>query len=525
MGTRLALRDIDERILQPLLQSVVADSETGILVTDLNHKTLICNERFGAIWGVDIDTSVRESVEGVRAAVRSRLTDIPTWEENLIQVYRDPYFRQTDQLILQDPHAVLHRYTGPLVDSGGAAVGRLWTFQDRTRSDRKTRILEALHETSLMIDADPRKVYAGIVERTSQYFGTWVLLSILDGQMMRFEAVGGATNPAQGVEGNPVQDSYCQLCMKQDQTLLIQDARLDEVARNILPCSLGLTRYLGVPVRRPSGEAIGTLCILDGLSEQEFDPEEIRFLEQIAARIGGEIERENHLAQLQSELSTVQKNLIDQEKLVVTGQLSASISHDIRNILSTMQLQMKMPGLSDSAKLELMDEQITRFRVLSNRLLSYCKPHSGHMEQVDMHEILLSVLEMLNAHAELAQISVEINLDASDAWILGDRVRLEHLFLNLLLNAVQIVDQGGRIGIQTLDVGEDLIQVMVWDSGRGMSLDAQQNLFVPFQSGRPDGIGLGLYSAKQIIEMHNAVIRCESEIGAGTKFLMEFERC
>ncbi|ARU41160.1 hypothetical protein CCB80_08430 [Armatimonadetes bacterium Uphvl-Ar1] len=231
------------------------------------------------------------------------------------------------------------------------------------------------------------------------------------------------------------------------------------------------------------------------------------------------------MAQLQSELSTVQKNLIDQEKLVVTGQLSASISHDIRNILSTMQLQMKMPGLSDSAKLEMMDEQITRFRVLSNRLLSYCKPHSGHMEQVDMHEILLSVLEMLNAHAELAQITVEIDLNASDAWIMGDRVRLEHLFLNLLLNAVQIVDQGGRIGIQTIDVGEELIQVMVWDSGRGMSLDAQQNLFVPFQSGRPDGIGLGLYSAKQIIEMHDAVIRCESEIGVGTKFVMEFQRC
>ncbi|ARU41161.1 hypothetical protein CCB80_08435 [Armatimonadetes bacterium Uphvl-Ar1] len=264
MVTRLALRDIDDSILQPLLHSVAAESDSGILVTDLNHRTLMCNQRFGELWGLDIELAVRESVEGLRTAVRSRLMDVSAWESNLAKVYSDPFLRQSDLLNLQGPRAVIHRYTGPLIGEKGEPVGRLWTFQDRTSSNRKTRILEALHETSLMIDADPRKVYAGIVERTSQYFGTWVLLSILDGEMMRFEAVGGATNPAQGVEGNPLQDSYCQLCMKQDQTLLIQDARLDEVARNILPCSLGLTRYLGVPVRRPSGEAIGTLCILDG---------------------------------------------------------------------------------------------------------------------------------------------------------------------------------------------------------------------------------------------------------------------
>lgn len=521
----IAVRSLDHQILEPMLRAVIAEADAGILVTDLEHQSLICNRRFGEIWGVDIESVVAASVDEVRADVLHRIVDLEGWRLNLESLYADPFSTQTDELVLKAPFAVVRRFSGPVLDGDGRPVGRLWTFLDVTRSHRRWRILEALHQSSLVTSADPRESYARIVDRVSEYFGTWVMLSVQDGDFMRFEAVGGKDNPAIGVEGNGLRDSYCQYCLAQNRTLVVQDGSLVPEYTELLPCRMGLTRYIGVPVRRSDGTAVGTLCILDGYSDDALHADDIGFLEQMAARIGGELERELHLAQLEQDLDTVQQSLIDGEKMIITGRLSASIAHDIRNILATIQVQLKMQDMTDGEKFAMIDEQIGRFQVLSHRLLSYSRPHAKHGIQIDLHEVLLTVADLLSPHAKIASIPIEVNLTATDAWILGDSVQLEHLFLNLLLNAVQAMPSGGKIWFETRNLDENRFEVVVRDNGPGIPEGVRGNLFEPFQSDRSDGIGLGLYSCKQIAESHEAVLECVHSGADGTSFRLEFARC
>jgi len=531
MEHKLAIRQVNNALTQPLFNSVVADSDYGILVTDLNHESLLCNRRFGELWGVEISQVVRASVEGVRSYVKSRVTDLDEWERNLEEIYRDPKAVQIDELTLKNPYLILRRYTGPILNSDDEVIGRLWTFLDVTSDVKRRRMLETLHSAGTMMDVSPQVVYQGLVDKVAEYFESWAFLSILNGDYLEFRVVSGHENPARSFPGNDLRDSFCQFCIEQDGPFIIQDVNERPDLPDVLPKRGGMTRYAGVPIRTADGEVIGTLCILDCLNEVPVDEEDVQFLLQVATRIGGELEREENLKQLehsldrtQGSLEVAEQKLIQSEKLAVTGTLAASISHDIRNILASMQLQLMNSQRSPEARLELLGEQMTRFKVLSHRLLSYSRPVEPLQEQIDLHETLLDAVELLEPQANLHGVTISIELNASDAWVLGDKQRLQHLFVNLILNAIQALTGGGEVTITTTLIGGTRIEVAISDNGPGISDWQLKRLFEPFSTGKPDGFGLGLYSSREIARAHGSELKCDSVVGQGTRFFMSFGR-
>ncbi len=531
MEKKLAIREINNALTQPLFNSVVADSDYGILVTDLNHESLLCNGRFGEIWDVEIARVVQASVDDVRNYVKSRVTDLDSWQKNLEEIYQDPKAVQIDELTLRNPFVILRRYTGPILDKDDQVIGRLWTFLDVTKEVKRRRMLEALHSAGTMMDSSPQVVYQGLVDKVADYFESWAFLSILNGDYLEFRVVSGVENPARSFPGNDLRDSFCQFCIEQNEPFVIQDVNMQPDLPDVLPKRGGMTRYAGVPIRTADGETIGTLCILDCLNEIPVDDEDIQFLSQVATRIGGELEREETLNQLehsldrtQGSLEAAQQKLIQSEKLAVTGTLAASISHDIRNILASMQLQLMNSQRSAESRLELLGEQMTRFKVLSHRLLSYSRPVEPLQEQIDLHETLLDAVQLLEPQANLHGVTISIELNASDAWILGDKQRLQHLFVNLILNAIQALSEGGEVRISTLLVGDTRIEVSIVDNGPGIEPEQLRRLFEPFSSVKLDGFGLGLYSCREIARAHGSELKCDSEVNKGTRFFMSFAR-
>ena len=345
----IAIREMASDDVLRSLESLLGAVDYGVLFTDLNHISLLCNAKFGEIFTIDPDLVGQNNVEAVRDMVRSRIVDFESWRKNLDDIYLNQELEQEDELKLQNPSLVIRRFTGPVRDDSGQVVGRLWTFLDVTRAAQRRRMQDALREAALYFDPDPKNVCQFVADTIGAHFDSISVVSILESDFMRFHTVGGPPSPAHGLPGNRLDQSYCQFCLQSAAPFVVQDAKLDPQLQNLLPAQAGYTRYLGVPVHDPLGVPIGTLCVLDDRSNEPFDDDDLNFMITLALKVSGEIERqsqlmalETSLAETSEELKQTQEQLVQSEKLAVTGTLSAAIAHDIRNILASILLQIDM---------------------------------------------------------------------------------------------------------------------------------------------------------------------------------------
>lgn len=390
----------------------------------------------------------------------------------------------------------------------------------RSGSDRLGRMREVLHETSLVFDPQPRRVYELITSKVAEFYDTTSVLSIRDGDYMSFRAIAGVPPGAPVGEGNPLADAYCQFCVARREPIIIQDARLEPDPSQILPARLGVTRYAGVPLWTPDGQLIGTFCILDGRSDEILDAEDLRFLSLMAMRISSELERERQLSRLERDLAATQSRLIQSEKLAVTGTLAASIAHDIRNILSAISLTISMGQEDPATTLQELRGHLDRFEVLSHRLLVYARPKEVARENVDIAEVLRRVLDLLGSQFKVSSIGLDLKIEPELPSVRADASRLDHVFVNLILNGLQASSASKTLHVRAFARGGQVV-VQIEDEGHGMSPETVERLFEPFSKSRSRGFGLGLYSCRHIIAECGGNIRVQSKPGVGSRFDVE----
>lgn len=332
---------------------------------------------------------------------------------------------------------------------------------------------------------------------------------------MHFQAISSPIPEVEQMTGNDIASSYCQFCQETLEPTLIQNALETPRFAKILPASLGITRYAGVPLRAPDGQFIGTLCILDHRSDELLGEVDMRLLSLMGMRVSAELERETRIKNLERDLDSATQRMIQGEKLAITGTLAASVAHDIRNIVSSIKLDA---GPADP----LLALHLERFEVLAHRLLSYAVPRKLLQQPVSLVEVVQRVIDLLDGHARHANITIETEIER-DAEILAEAGRIEHLFVNLLLNGIQAMRQGGTIKVLTRS-SQDKITIEVRDTGPGIPSEALETIFDPFVSTRHDGFGLGLYSCKSIVQEAQGHISVTSKVGSGTTFSVEFPR-
>ncbi len=506
-----------------VLLSILGSVEVGMMLTDLEHNTLVTNERLGELFGFAHDEAVRNDPIAVRQWVADRIVDYPAWERNLAEVYSDPNTVQLDHLELKNPFSVLERRTRPVFDQEGKPFARLWTFIDRTKEHRREKIQSFIQEISLTFDPKPSVVYQKIVRSLSEFYDTTSILSILEGEVMRFQAIASPVPGAEQMTQNDLSQSYCQFCLEADSPFVVQNALEDPRQAQVLPATLGVTRYIGVPLRLSDGSVIGTLCIMDHRSEIGVTEDDVRLLSVLGMRVSTELERESHLKALEKSVESAEAKMIQSEKLAAVGTLAASIAHDIRNIVSAITLDLQQPGEAESDRLERAGAHVDRFNVLAARLLSYVRPTQIAVRPVSVRTAVQYVADLLSRHLDLAKVRLDIDLPDSLPPVLADLARLEHLFMNLLLNALQASGAGGKLRVSAEEQGR-LVLIRVEDNGPGMTPEQIQVAFDAFQSSRNDGFGLGLYSCRQIMREIDGNIEIASQVGVGTTVTLEFQR-
>ncbi len=234
-------------------------------------------------------------------------------------------------------------------------------------------------------------------------------------------------------------------------------------------------------------------------------------------------ERTRELEASNASLQRAQEQLVKSEKLAAIGQLTASIAHEINNPIAVMQgnLDLIRDTLGShaqpvKAELKLLDEQVERMRLIVTQLLQYARPteYAGYVETLDLNQTVRDCL-VLVAHL-LTQTRIEIERDLLATERVGfNRQELQQVIINLLINAIQAMPQGGTLRLITRDWTDEQgargAMLQVQDSGPGLAPGVAERLFRPFFTTKNDGNGLGLWISLGLVERYGG------SIGAGNR--------
>ncbi|WP_129628917.1 two-component system sensor histidine kinase NtrB [Candidatus Oscillochloris fontis] len=225
----------------------------------------------------------------------------------------------------------------------------------------------------------------------------------------------------------------------------------------------------------------------------------------------------------------LQRRLLVHEQLTSLGRLAASVAHEVGNPLQSamgcLELCRADPGLSEGSReyLDLALGELERMSRTMASLRNLYRPPEITWEAVDLNHLLRQVAQFTQRQLERAKVKLYLHLAERLPMITGQPDALRQVFLNLVLNAQQAMTEGGSIQITTHAKPTDrLCVIVVQDTGVGMSSEQLGRLFEPFQSKKAQGVGLGLYLSRQIIEQHTGHIDVKSRSGQGTSITIQF---
>ena len=229
------------------------------------------------------------------------------------------------------------------------------------------------------------------------------------------------------------------------------------------------------------------------------------------------------------QLKESQEQVIQAEKLTSLGQLAASIAHEVNNPLSGtlnyIQLLARKVERGEIDKevtldyLSKMESELIRSTKLIQNLLNFARESPPEFQQVNLNTVVNHAFDLISHSVEEKKIRVFSELEPSLPEITADANQLQQVCINLIINAVQAMPQGGRLTIRTY-VHNAQVRLEVQDTGAGIPPENMNKLFTPFFSTKPDvkGVGLGLAVAYGIVQRHQGKIEVQSKVGEGSTF-------
>ena len=226
--------------------------------------------------------------------------------------------------------------------------------------------------------------------------------------------------------------------------------------------------------------------------------------------------------QMTRDLRNSRNELISAERLATAGKMAASFAHEIRNPLSSMrmlaQMLMRKEDLSESKRKQSMQyilEEIERIDVIVKGFMDFAHPAALQLAPHNLNQVLQEVLNLMEANLNHHQISLIKKFTPDLPPVALDRDKLKQAFMNIVLNAMDAMPEGGTLEIVTLR-GSDKVRIDVTDTGVGIPPEELNRLFEPFFTTKSQGTGLGLANAKRVLEQHGGDIRSKSVVGQGT---------
>ncbi len=211
------------------------------------------------------------------------------------------------------------------------------------------------------------------------------------------------------------------------------------------------------------------------------------------------------------------------EHLATLGELAAGLAHEIRNPLAGIAGVIEIIGRdlpADSATRDILKEveqEVRHIQKILNELLDYARPKEPRPRAADLNTTAERAVALARQQAASRPVEMELRLAAELGPVEHDPDAIQQVLLNLLLNALQAIENSGKILVEIGAEGE-YATIAVTDSGCGISPEHLPNIFKPFYTTKGKGTGLGLSLARRIVDSHGGRIQVESEPGRGSTF-------
>ncbi len=229
-----------------------------------------------------------------------------------------------------------------------------------------------------------------------------------------------------------------------------------------------------------------------------------------------------------SRLVEMEEELRKRDRLAAAGTLAAGVAHEIRNPLSALELNLRLlrdeiaelsPPRTDLVDYcDVLFAEAKRLNRITSSFLQLSGPEPLSKTLLRVQEPVERVVQLLRTEAREKGISFELDLPAADTFVLGDATKLEQVCLNILINAMQAMPNGGVIRISCMVAGrgrDRRVNLAFADQGVGIAPQNVPRLFDPYFTTRSGGTGLGLAIADRIVTDHGGRVLVESSVGAG----------
>jgi PAS domain S-box-containing protein len=291
--------------------------------------------------------------------------------------------------------------------------------------------------------------------------------------------------------------------------------------------------YFGVPMLDGGNRVIGHIAILDD-RPMEDDLRAIDLLKIFASRAAAELKRQkaedelNAALQERERLRRAQAELAHINRVSTMGELTASLAHEIKQPIgaavtnaeaSLRLLNRNHPDIAEAREAALeMVKDARRAADIIDRVRSLYQKGSSQLAAVDIHEVIGEMVSMLQNEAKRHSVMIHTDLAAGLPPVMADRVQLQQVLMNLMLNGIEAMRDVGELSIKSQLAEDGQLLISVADTGVGLPTENPDQIFNPFFTTKSQGTGLGLAITRSIVESHGGRIWATSNSGRGTTF-------
>jgi K+-sensing histidine kinase KdpD len=341
-----------------------------------------------------------------------------------------------------------------------------------------------------------------------------------------------SSNPYEvGEEVKLLYGLYCETVIGTQKRLLIENATISPVWKlNNPDIDLNMISYLGYPVNWPDGEVFGTICILDN-KENQYN----KIYEELLYHVKLDVETDLGLLVTNQNLSEKSQQL---ERLnTIKSKFLSLISHDLRSIIGSHQEYLRIilskldsADIKDLQKmLHEFDDSISYIYTTLETLLSWSKTDLLQLEPnktaLDLVLVIEKILNFFSQTIQHKKIQLTKEYSADEVYVFADRDMIEAALRNIISNAIKYTEPYGQVAVRLFKDNKRCI-IEIEDTGIGMKEETLDKLFTYNPSYTAEGTngesssGIGLFLTKEFLELNNASIDANSELGKGTKIVI-----